>query len=120
MLFNNRYMRTLEAASGAAWLRQNVIAHNIANVDTPNYRAKNVVFRETLTRAMGPDGQRRSGFDVRVVTPDQTIIRPDRNNVDLDTESLNLYRTYVQHSMILDKIRGQFNNIQYVLNNLPN
>ena len=42
----NYLPRAMEAAN----IRQEVIAHNIANVNTPNYRKSNLVFESLLAR----------------------------------------------------------------------
>ncbi|TXK86460.1 flagellar basal body rod protein FlgB, partial [Parageobacillus sp. SY1] len=52
-LFSRTFMM-LEQGLDYASLREKVIANNIANVDTPNYKAKEVRFRAELDRALQP------------------------------------------------------------------
>jgi len=119
MFFQNSSFKTLEAGVNATWLQQQVHQHNIANYETPGYKAKAVVFSDMLARTRGAEGKRYGGSGARVVTSDDTTIRPDGNNVDLDLESLTLYKSYVHYSMLLDKIKSELNNHSYVVNNAP-
>jgi flagellar basal-body rod protein FlgB len=51
--------QTLETALQIAQKRHGLIASNISNLDTPEYRAKDIDFKETLERALeGDQGSR--------------------------------------------------------------
>ena len=119
MFFQDKAFRTMEAAVGATWLQQQIHTHNIANYDTPNYKSKSIVFSEVLTRTRGADGKKLPALNIRVIDNEDTTVRPDGNNVDMDAESLSLYKAYVHYSMLLDKIKGEFNKHNYVINNAP-
>ena len=72
----------------ASSVRAQVTGQNIANVNTPGYKAHEVRFEDRLEAALeDPQGQ----FETLEVTPEvvlQTGLteRADGNNVDLDTE----------------------------------
>jgi flagellar basal-body rod protein FlgB len=119
MFFQDRAFKTMEAGAKAAWLQQKVHNHNLANFDTPNYKAKSVVFSESLSRARGADGRRIPVMGARLIDSETTTIRPDGNNVDTDIESLSLYKSYVHYAMLLDKLKSEINNHSYVINNGP-
>jgi flagellar basal-body rod protein FlgB len=119
MFFQDRAFKTMEAGVQATWLQQKVHNHNLANFDTPNYKAKSVVFSEALTRARGADGKRLRTMGVQLIEDESTTVRPDGNNVDTDVESLSLYKAYVHYAMLLDKIKSDINNHNYVMNNGP-
>jgi flagellar basal-body rod protein FlgB len=85
--------KTLEGQLRASTLRHGVIASNIANVDTPGYKARDVKFNETLNEAtielrstqpghMTPSGQVAGGS----VNEEQRASWGDQNNVELDME----------------------------------
>ncbi|MBE0569730.1 MAG: flagellar basal body rod protein FlgB [Deltaproteobacteria bacterium] len=85
--------KTLEGHLRASTLRHGVIASNIANVDTPGYKARDVKFDETLDKAtielrstqpghMTPAGQVAGGS----VNMDERPSWGDQNNVELDME----------------------------------
>ena len=46
------YINVLEKASDASWTRNSVISNNIANVDTPGYKRKDVQFEQYLQSAV--------------------------------------------------------------------
>jgi flagellar basal-body rod protein FlgB len=88
----------LERALDVTAMRHSVIASNIANVDTPGYRARDIAFEEELKIALrqtqrsdmapGSAGTftyetelRPTVFEVQDVTP-----RQDGNTVDMDRE----------------------------------
>ena len=47
------YINVLDKAADASWLRNEAIANNIANVDTPNYKRQDVAFESELRKALG-------------------------------------------------------------------
>jgi flagellar basal-body rod protein FlgB len=118
MFFPDNAFKLMEAGASAAWLQQKIHTQNLANYDTPGYKAKSLVFEEVLSRATG-QGKEAAGLRVRVVEDDNAAIRPDGNNVDLDAESVSLYKAYVHYSMLLDKIKSEIDNHNYVINNAP-
>lgn len=111
MFLDSKALQALEAGVSATWQQQQLHLQNMANVDTPGYKAKSMVFEEVL------NGARPTGtYEASVVERDDTAVRPDGNNVDSDVESLELYKAYAQYSMLLDKVSGEFTNLGYVLN----
>jgi len=63
---------------------------NMANVDTPGYRAVGMDFEAEMREAMAGVDQGRPARQVRVREVDRLIARPDGNDVSMDRESLNL------------------------------
>jgi flagellar basal-body rod protein FlgB len=80
----------------AVAFRQRLVAQNIANIDTPGYRTKDIDFRHELRRALGGNSE-PSVHEVPGL-----LQRPDGNNVNLDREGLLMgemqlhFRTGVQ------------------------
>ena len=60
-MFDNMFKSTdlLQKGLSAAWTRNAVIRHNIANVETPGFKASDIEFETLLVRALEDDG---SGF----------------------------------------------------------
>ena len=114
MLFNSKPLGMMRSSLQGLSLQQEVILHNLSNLDTPGCKARYVSFEDTL-RGMGD----RYDLKAHVLTDEATSIRPDGNNVDADTESLKLYQNYVQQLALYQKISGQFTNLRYVLNQGP-
>ena len=120
--------RTLNAGS----LRHKVLTSNIANIDTPNYKAFEVVMEDALkrnNRSAGPIemvrtssrhlvGRHSSSNPIKVRVADSTrfTLRADGNTVDLDrtmgklAQNTILYRSAAQ--IIRKKFQGLKNAIQ--------
>ena len=113
MLFNSTEFKAMESSLEALWLKQKVVNQNIANYETPNYKAKAVKFEDVLTSVSG--GKEKVDFKATVTTDETTEARPDGNNVNIEKESLELYQAYLQHAYLTQKISGQFSNMRYVL-----
>jgi flagellar basal-body rod protein FlgB len=92
-----------------AAFRQRLIASNLANVDTPGYRTRDINFEGEMRRAenqMGPQTPAPRVFEVAGL-----IERPDGNNVSLDREGLLLARTQLQFRLGVELLRQEFQRI---------
>jgi len=68
--------------------RAGLIANNIANADTPNYKAADISFNDTLsTELSGPDGTNPEGTTPQYRT--DGVVGLNGNDVSLDTERVN-------------------------------
>ena len=83
----------IRAAMGGLAARQRAIANNVANVDTPNFKASEVRFEDVLkateTRATRGRSVNQSDLNSaasRATQLDATSTRGDGNNVDIDRE----------------------------------
>ncbi|HEY1983932.1 MAG TPA: flagellar basal body rod protein FlgB [Terracidiphilus sp.] len=109
---SDRVERYLDLATGQAKLT----AQNMANVDTPGYKAVGIDFEAEMRKAMsGVTEGLPSTAAARVVREGGLVARPDGNNVSMDRESLNLaeaqlkFRTGVavlrqQYQLVMDAI----------------
>lgn len=86
-----------------AALRQQVIAHNVANVNTPGFRRLEVSFEQALASAIDhSDPSAAAKIEPRITEATGGTSRQDGNNVDIDAEvgRLNknalLYNAYAQ------------------------
>jgi flagellar basal-body rod protein FlgB len=83
---SNQVERYLDLAASEAKLT----AANMANIDTPGYRALGMDFGAEMRSALsGIDAGQGSGR-IHVKPVDGLIARPDGNNVSMDREGLNL------------------------------
>ena len=122
----------LEKALDASVMRDDAINQNIANVDTPNYRRKQVLFEEILKVAQGDSvlsGNRTDprhlpigGVDVGgsspMITEDNTKskMRLDGNNVDVNLEMSSLSKNTIRYSTLITKLNGEFKKIKSAIN----
>ncbi|UFN43178.1 flagellar basal body rod protein FlgB [Nocardioides okcheonensis] len=87
--------------------RQNVIADNIANVDTPGFRARAVDFESSLSAAL-QRGEMPAGGVTPTATPTDAPVGLDGNNVDLRKESLAAMQTQFQYQMVTRAVSDRF------------
>jgi flagellar basal-body rod protein FlgB len=92
-----------------AAFRQTLIASNMANVDTPGYRTRDIDFQGEMSRAEDELGL--EAMQPRVFEVSGLIERPDGNNVSLDRETLLLARTELQFRLAVDILRKKFQEI---------
>jgi len=80
--------------------RQKLVASNLANIDTPGYRARDIAFQfEYMSRVEG------SGLNV--IEPDGLTVKNDGNNVSLDREARLLAENTLRFSMASTLLRGE-------------
>lgn len=120
MLFNSLDFKALESSLNAQYLKQEIINQNLANLDTPGYKAKELSFENMLENAMSDEdiksGKTDYSFGVKITESDATSIRVDGNNVDSDEQSLELYSSYIQSAYLIEKVNAVISNYRYVLN----
>lgn len=97
--------RVLERIMQAANIRQRVIASNIANSDTPGYKAKDVKFGDLLGKEIrlmtsDPKHFRNSGDNdvAGNMTIEQTPSWGDGNNVELNVEVAKMTENSLMHN----------------------
>jgi flagellar basal-body rod protein FlgB len=93
--------------------RQRVIANNIANIETPNFRAGKVQFEAALDAAVSAG---RSPADVRPTVG--TSLEPTRlngNNVNLDQETLSNVDTNLRYQLALRGLDSKYSMLRDVI-----
>lgn len=128
-LLNNASTRLLQTALNASMVRQQAISHNIANVDTPNFKAKKAVFEHELQRAVTEQklkayrtdsrhldfGGQSNNIGARVVERNNSQFNHNGNNVDIDLEMAELAKNQIYYNALIDRMNGRFNSIRTVL-----
>jgi len=92
--------------------RQSLITSNIANVDTPGYRTKDIDFQGELARALQGD---TAPTEPVVQEVPGLVTRPDGNNVSVDRESLLLSEVQLQFGIAEQLLKSQFKNLQMAI-----
>jgi flagellar basal-body rod protein FlgB len=138
MFLNTNFGKTvaiLQRGMDVASLRREVIANNIANVNTPNFKRSTVNFEAQLKRAL--DGEKTSvqpeafvtdarhiGFDQKL---DWQTVKPVRqldyltqsknngNNVDLQEELMSAEQNQMMYSLMAQAAANEFNQLNIVL-----
>lgn len=115
------YINVLDKAADATWARNTVIANNIANVDTPGYKRKDVHFEEYLASALAGGDDLDSDIqdlDLSTLNANTFVDNPwlnyriDQNNVDIHTESAYLAQNQIRHYTLLDSMTQEFSRLR--------
>ncbi|AGA70257.1 flagellar basal-body rod protein FlgB [Desulfitobacterium dichloroeliminans LMG P-21439] len=125
---NTPMFNVLEKSMDAASLRQKVLADNIANVDTPDFKRSDVDFDTLLGQAIGKvDGelplkvtaerhlQKTELNTSGVVNDESTTYRNDGNNVDIDREMVNVAENGIYYNSVTRAISAQLSNLRTVI-----
>ena len=120
------YVNVLGKAADASWKRNEVIANNMANVDTPGYKRQDIDFESQLRRALG--NSRYEAVDSKVSHLTGTELEPrvytdsanfsyrlDGNNVDIDTEGVELASNQIKYNGLVSSINQEFTNLKLVM-----
>ncbi len=124
--------RLLGAAMTGLATRQRVISNNVANVDTPDFKASTVSFEQALRRAAnrgdggfkmfsvanavaGPDDG-PANVVPEVVRLDDTTQRRDGNNVDIDQEMVELAETNVTYNALAQLTNSRMQVLRTIIN----
>lgn len=122
------YIDVLNRAADSKVLRNELLANNIANADTPGYKRKDLEFEEHLNRAIESAGSERDTLTKKVHNVDldeaRMIIfadnadlsyRLDQNNVDESVEQAELAANQIQYNALIDSMTNEFSRIKSVL-----
>jgi flagellar basal-body rod protein FlgB len=115
-------------------LRRNVIANNIANAETPNFKRSVLNFESELTRALNSEKVRpprqfvtdrrhipfHRPIDYRTVRPRLvldylTTAKNNGNNVDVEEEGMLALQNQLLYQTMAQAISGEFARVNLVL-----
>jgi flagellar basal-body rod protein FlgB len=121
------HLNLREKALDAAWLRNEVIAQNIANVDTPGYKKKSVSFEEYLDQAVDSGsfkGNTTDGRHMQIgagnaenvpikVTSDYSNLstRLDGNNVDVEKEMADSAKNDIRYNTLIQSVSDSYKRL---------
>ncbi len=127
--FQDPTLKAMEAYMTRLSQRQQVVASNLANIDTPGYRSKDISFHAAMEVLLMEDSialrtsrlehgkgwipvfPQAQAFEVQGLPE-----RLDRNNVDLDKEMLKLSETSFGYSVIAMILRSKFHTLASGIN----
>lgn len=120
------YINLLTKAADASWKRETVISNNIANVNTPGYKRKDLNFQGVLTEELGRC--KHESLDSKVSDVDLSRLDPqiyvdsanysyrmDGNTVDIDTENVELASEQIRYEGLIDCINSEFERMKAVI-----
>jgi flagellar basal-body rod protein FlgB len=116
-LFSDISTKIAKVALNGLSMRQQAISRNLANVDTPGFKAQTVNFQETLDRMVSEDtllplttthdahlttSEGGTGFSLTL--REGGTFRADENNVDVDVEMTDMSEAGIQYQAISQAI----------------
>ncbi len=120
------YINVMGKAADASWQRNELISNNIANVDTPQYKRQDINFEAQLRQALG--NSRYETMDAKVSSLNTEELqarvytdaanysyRLDGNNVDIDTENVELASNQIKYNGLINSINQEFANLKMVM-----
>lgn len=124
-MFDNT-INTLTRSLDYSAEKNRAISNNIANVDTPGYKARQVSFKNVLSETMN------SSFTTKKTRPQHVdfsktpnnlgmttkkgeIYNHNGNNVDIDKEMAELAKNQIYQQALVDRLNGKFGDLQAVL-----
>lgn len=114
-------------AINGTWERNKAITHNMANVNTPNYKRKTVTFEDQLKKSLETSkvtlkkthsnhiSTGSNGFSPRVLEESGFAHRIDGNNVNIDTEAAELAKNNIMYNALINQVIGEFEKIKTVI-----
>ncbi|MCL2704666.1 MAG: flagellar basal body rod protein FlgB [Spirochaetaceae bacterium] len=136
MFLNNSYGRVvdiLHRSMDVSMLRRNIIADNLANADTPNFKKSIINFESELKRAF--QSQKKPALEVKMTNEkhipsykpiDYRTVGPRRvldyltqtdangNNVDIEEESVHMLKNQLNYQLLTQVLSHQFSQISMV------
>ncbi len=120
------YINILDKAADASWTRENLIANNIANAQTPGYKRQDIDFQSVLQQELG--NYKYTALDKKVNSVDLNRLEPriytdhagysyrlDGNNVDIDTEQVELASEQIKYQALTQSITSEFQRLNTVI-----
>lgn len=120
------YVNVLDKAADASWKRETVLANNIANVNTPGYKRKDLNFEGILKQELGRC--KHTSLDTKIDNLHMDHLNPsvytdlsnysyrlDGNNVDIDVEEVEYASEQLRYQGITAGINNEFNRMKTVI-----
>ena len=129
-MWNNMFkpIDTLQKGLSASWTRGAVLRNNIANVETPGFKASDVEFESLLAKSLQGGGgfvgtkthpkhidiggTKPPTFEMRIVKRDDLSMRMDGNNVDIESENVKLAQNNLQYNALMEKLNSEIRRLR--------
>lgn len=124
---NDLSYQIIKKGLDASSMRQKAISSNVANVNTPGYKAEKVEFESELKKAIGKGGLGMVGTDEKDLGGSVSSVSPkvvrtegsmneNGNNVDIDNEMVNLAANEIYYSALVEQMNIKLSSMSYVIN----
>lgn len=121
-IFGNEFLMTNKALD-FVWKQQQLTANNIANVDTPNYKAQHISFEDEFKNRLNHAMKSGSSSTMeQAITQTKAKVvasnnpkRVDGNGVDMDVENVELVKTTLQYQYLVQAFNSDYNRLRTVI-----
>ncbi|MEK3886982.1 flagellar basal body rod protein FlgB [Bacillus sp. FSL K6-3431] len=119
-------INSLEKAINYSSMKQKMTAQNIANADVPNYKSKDVDFKQMLNEESGKSihsyrsDPRHIPFTTKpvtspIITNKNQQYHHNGNNVDMDKEMSDLATNQIYYNALIERLNGKFSTLSNVI-----
>lgn len=118
----------MKRALDGTWQRQKAISANIANHETPGYKAVKVDFEKALADEMARFGNSPitkssisgkisaiNNSEIRVYQDHSGSERADGNNVNLEAENIQMAKAQIQYQYLTRKLTDYYSRLRYAI-----
>lgn len=129
-IYDRMGINNLGMALETASVKNTVIADNIANMDTPGYKAQDLKFFDVMNEALGngkklplartnekhlPPAEMNIDPSSFVYQQNNPSVRNDGNDVNVDYEMSQMAENTIRYNMISDITAGKFTKLKNVI-----
>ena len=122
------FINALDNTADVSWQRQTLILNNMANDDTPGYKRQDIEFESVLRKELldvhetsleravnklDDDGHKVEGIEY--TDYGHYSYRLDGNNVDMDTENVELASDTLRYQALMTSTTNEFNRFKSVI-----
>lgn len=132
MDINDKTLKALTTALNFREMRQELISSNVANANTPGYKAKKMDFEEALARALDVDGQMQmnvnderhhnvgnGGFnnlEPEIYDDPNGVVSENGNTVDVEAEMAKMAENKLMYDSLVQLINKKMGIMKYAIN----
>ena len=123
------YINLMDNTADVSWQRQTLIMNNIANNDTPGYKRQDIEFESVLRRELINTHEKTLDRAVNYLDDDvdnqiegieytdyeNYSYRLDGNNVDMDTENVELASEQIRYQTLTTSINNEVSRFKSVI-----
>lgn len=132
MDISDKTLQALTTALGFREMRQELISSNVANANTPGFKAKKMDFEEALARALDVDGQMQMGvtdgrhhnvgnggfnnLEPEIYDDPNGVVSENGNTVDVEAEMAKMAENKIMYDALVQLINKKMGIMKYAIN----
>lgn len=129
---NDKTLKALTTALSFREMRQELISSNVANANTPGFKAKKIDFEEALARALDVDGQMQMGvtdgrhhnvggggfnnLEPEIYDDPNGVVSENGNTVDVEAEMARMAENKLMYDALVQLINKKMGIMKYAIN----